>query len=398
MNPITIICPNCEKKISLDDASAVQVEEKVRNEFNKKWIDEKKKLQEKAELEKIELRESIKKELVVEVSKREDFLKQEIEEKNKKIDGMLTNELKMRQDMNRFEDDKKSWELDKQKQLDEDREKIRREAAAKALEENHNQLMQKDKQISGMLKTIEELKAKGTQGSQQLQGEVMEIEIEEMLSREFPFDQIIPVPKGVRGADVIQKVHNSSGKHCGTIVWESKRTKDWKESWVQKLKDDMRSEKGDMAVLISNVLPQDVKYFSYREGIFVGGFDCLLNLAQLLRVNLIEYQKIKNNAVGKNEKMESLYEYITSNEFQQRVEAMIETFNSMKSTLDKERKVMMGIWGEREKQIEKVINYTSMMHGSLSGIVGASLPEIKEFEIASFLEEPLFEEVKSVES
>jgi len=42
---------------------------------------------------------------------------------------------------------------------------------------------------------------------------------------------------------------------------------------------------------------------------------------------------------------------------------------------------MEKIWAKREKQIEKVVKNTSRMYGSLQGIVGSTLPELKTLEL-----------------
>src|SRR3989344_7143744 len=251
------------------------------------------------------------------------------------------------------------------------------------LEEHRLKDAEKDKQIEGMRKTIEELQLKANLTSQQLQGEVLELELEQLLCKEFPYDEILPVAKGIRGADVMQKVFDTNGKACGTIIWESKRTKAWSEEWVVKLKDDLRSSKADIAILITTILPQGVKNFVFRDGIYVTSFDCLIPVAQLIRSSLIQLFITKLINVGKNEKMEVIYNYLSGNEFRQRIEAIVEAFSSMREDLTQEKKVFTKLWSKREKEIDRVISNTIGMHGDLQGLMGASLPEIKALSVAS---------------
>ncbi len=196
---------------------------------------------------------------------------------------------------------------------------------------------------------------------------------------EFPYDEIVPVPKGVRGADVVQKVKDNSGRMCGQIIWESKKTKAWSNGWIQKLKDDQRMIKADLAVIVSVALPEDVKGFVLRNGVWICDIKLVVALAVALRINLLNVSRERAMSVGKNEKMEILYSYLTGVEFKQRVEAIVEAFSSMDQGLRKERMAYEKIWSEREKQIKKVITNTVGMYGDLSGLV--ALPQIKTLEL-----------------
>ena len=235
-----------------------------------------------------------------------------------------------------------------------------------------------------MKKKIEELQQKANLTSQQLQGEVLELELEEFLKKEFPLDEILPVAKGVRGADVLQKVKDQMGREVGTIIWESKRTKNWTEEWVSKLKDDMRASGADVAILVSSVLPAGIKYFGPKDGIFVTSFDCILGVSAQIRLALVKENQIKGSVVGKNEKMEVLWNYLSSNQFSQKIEAIVEAFSAMREDLEREKRAFTQIWSKREKQIERVINNTVGFHGELQGLMGASLPQIKSAELDGF--------------
>jgi hypothetical protein len=208
---------------------------------------------------------------------------------------------------------------------------------------------------------------------------VLELELETSLRSEFLHDEIVPVPKGVKGADIIQRVFDRGGRLAGQIVWESKNTKVWSEGWVQKLKEDQRLVKADIAVIVSSVLPQGMTGFALRDGVWVCEMRLALALAGALRITLESVTREKALSVGKNEKMEVLYAYLTGVEFRQRVEAIVEAFTGMSDGLRKERLAYEKLWAEREKQIHKVIANTVGMYGDLSGHV--ALPQIKALEL-----------------
>jgi hypothetical protein len=211
------------------------------------------------------------------------------------------------------------------------------------------------------MKMVEEYRRKLEQGSQQTQGEVLELQIEETLKREFPGDEIKEVPKGRLGADLVQTVHSRTGEVCGTIVWELKRTKVWNNEWIQKLKNDQREIKAEIAVLISEVLPPDFKVFGLRESIWVGSFPSVIGLASLLRKSLLDLALVKSASVGKKEKMEIMWEYLTSTEFKQRMEAIIEVFTSMREDIEKEKMWFKKKWEKQEGSIRRVIDNTAGM-------------------------------------
>ncbi len=390
MNPISVICPKCQHKISIDDALTHQIEEtqrkKIEAEYNTKLLEEKKDLWKRAQQEAQKKISAQSQEQLTRLKEEFEQEKAQNQRKDKQLAELKENESKLRAERRTLEEEKQNLKLQVQRQLDEEREKIREEAAKRILEEQHLTMVEKDKKIEDMQKMIEELKQKAQQGSQQLQGEVLELELENLLKLEFAIDEILPVPKGVNGADIIQKVNESSGRFCGTVIWESKRTKNWTEGWVGKLKEDMRMVGADQAVLVTSVLPQGVKSFIYRDGIYITNFENALNLAKVLRSLLAEVSLVKSSMVGKNEKMEMLYNYIAGSEFRQKVEAMLEACRTMKSTLEKEKMQMNKIWSQREKEIEKISLSTTTIHGSLTGIIGSALPEIEIFEEITLIE------------
>jgi len=307
------------------------------------------------------------------------ILEDQLTEKESKLREANEKELVLRKEKNKLKEDKQNFELEKQRQLDEGRKKIIEEASKKATEEQQYVIAQLKKQLTDATKAKDDLARKLEQGSQQTQGEVLELELEEILKAEFPYDEILPVPKGVSGADIIQKVFDRSSRLCGQIVWESKKTKAWSEGWIQKLKDDQRTIKADLAVIISTVLPEDVRGFGFREGVWICDIKLAIALATALRINLESVTREKAMSVGKNKKMEILYTYLTGVEFKQRVEAIVEAFSSMDDGIKKERMAYEKIWSEREKQIKKAMNNTIGMYGDMSGLV--ALPQIKRLEL-----------------
>jgi hypothetical protein len=261
----------------------------------------------------------------------------------------------------------------------------KQEAEAKALQrfEEANKLKnaEKDKQIEGMKEQVKDLQRKLDQGSQQIQGEVAEMDLEDVLKRAFPFDQFEPVPTGIRGADVLQRVRNEAGQPCGVILWESKHTKNWADTWLPKLREDGRTANADLLGLVSTVLPKDVTNLSLKDGVWVCDRACVLGLATALRVGLLELGKAKATLDGQQGKMERVYHYLTGTQFSQRIEAIVESFATMQDDLAKEKRAIQNQWAKREKQLERAITSAVGMHGDLQGIVGGGLPELPGAEL-----------------
>jgi hypothetical protein len=400
-----IICPYCHKEIPLTEALSHQIKEELRKEFDaevkKKELDlaqkeqglikKEKALEEeyvrKLKQERTKLEEEAKQKAKESIAIELEDLSGQLIEKEQKLQESQKAELEFRKQRRELEEKQKSFELEMTRKLDEEREKIREESQKSVLEQQRLKDLEKDKKISDMLRQIEDLKRKAEQGSQQTQGEVLELELEEILATNFPLDQIEPVAKGKRGADILQKVHNQQGQFCGTIIWESKRTRLWNDSWIEKLKDDQREAKAEIAVLVTTAFPKEVNNFALINGVWVTNYPLATCLAVSLRVNLIQVANAKMSAVGKYEKMEVLYGYLSGPEFAQRVEAIANAFGSMKNDLDQEKRAMSKIWAKREKQIERVINNISGMYGDMQGIIGASLPQIKSLELTALITE-----------
>lgn len=308
-------------------------------------------------------------------------LQKSVEEKNRKLQEMQNQELELRKQKRELEEKEKTMQLELTRQMDEEREKILNSAKKEAAEETRMKVLEKDKQMDQMRKTIEDLKRKSEQGSMQIQGDVQENDLKETIQTAFPIDSIEDVPTGVRGADLIQTVNSNFGQKAGIILWESKNTKSWSKDWIKKLKDDQALVKADVCILISQALPEEIENFGFKDGIWICSYKFAIPLVSALRLNLSQIHQIKQSLVGKDQKMEFLYNYLSGSEFKNRIENIVSAFTSMKSDLETEKRSMQRIWNKREKEIERVIGNTSGMYGDLQGIIGASLPTIESLEL-----------------
>jgi hypothetical protein len=280
-----------------------------------------------------------------------------------------------------LEEEKRELDLTIEKRVQGSLADIKAKARQEADEAARLRVLERDQTIESMARTIEELKRKAEQGSQQSQGEALELELEELLRGRFPTDVIEPVGKGELGADVVQQVNGSIGQSAGIILWESKRTKAWSDGWLSKLRDDQRRCGADIALIISHALPKHIEHFDLVDGVWVARPRCALPVAVALRQTLIEVSSMRLVQQGQQTKMEQVYHYLTGTKFRQRVEAVIEKFNDMRDDLDKERKFMVRQWAKRETQILAVVESTVGMVGDLQAIAGKAMPEIPSLEV-----------------
>lgn len=290
-------------------------------------------------------------------------------------------ELALRKERRDLEQEKEQLELTVVRRLDEERTKAHDAAKREAAEEWRLKEADKDKLIGDMRRQIDDLKHKVEQGSQQSQGEVLELSLESSLRQTFPFDEITPVPKGVHGGDVVQSVRDPAGNECGNILWESKRTKTWSDGWLPKLRDDQRAAKAQVAILASTQLPKGVTSFQCLDGVWVTSMPCAVNVAAVLRTWLIEVAAVKRLQACKHDTTEALHSYICGPEFRHRFEGVLESFVTMQTELDQERRALQRAWAKREKQLERGIAQAITLHGDLAGIVGGALPTIASVEL-----------------
>jgi hypothetical protein len=234
-----------------------------------------------------------------------------------------------------------------------------------------------EKKLADQVELAETMRRKAEQGSMQLQGEVLELALEELLRGTFPFDAIEEVAKGTRGADCIQVVRNSAGQLCGKIIYESKRTKAFTAEWIDKLKADMRAQQADIAVIVTEVLPRDMTSFGFKDGVWVCRFTDVKALAFVLRDSLVRIYTALVSQENRGEKMQMLYDYLTGVEFRQNIEAVVEGFVSLRDGITREKVQMEKIWKEREKQLDKVLLNTTQFYGSIKGIAGNAVSDLK---------------------
>lgn len=332
-----------EEKLQIEKTATEQLKLKIQKEMELKFKDASNELEE--------------------LKKQNKLLQEQILETNK-----LLRQIKTERDQEKIENEKKLFA---------EQGKIRDEEKKKFDEEYRLKMMEKDKKIQDALQQVEEMKRKIQQGSQQSQGEILELELETRLKREFPYDEIQPVPKGVRGADIVQIVKNNFGKPCGSVIWESKRTKAWSDGWIDKLREDQRQVKAEIAVIISNILPEEIKVFGLKDGVWIGNYESITGLGVALRNSLIEMSAVKSSIVGKQDKMDVLWDYLTGVEFKQRVEAIYDAYTQLQDDLEKEKRWFTLKWAKQEKNIRRVIDQMLGMHGDLQSIVGKELSEIK---------------------
>jgi hypothetical protein len=264
-----------------------------------------------------------------------------------------------------------------------ERNQIREHALAEANEANRLRDADHDKLVSDLRRQIDDLKRKSDQGSQQLQGEVMEVELRDALAQSFPMDTIEEVTPGCAGGDILQHVHDANGRLCGSILWESKRTKAWTDTWLPKLRDDQRQAKAHIAAILTAQLPRSIANFGCLEGVWVTNRACAIGLAAALRAVLIEAARSARSAEGVQTKMETLYDYLAGPQFRQRVEAIVEAFTTMRKDLDSERRSFSRIWSKREKQLSRAMVHAAGLYGDIGGIIGSSLPRLEALELTA---------------
>ena len=419
MTEPTITCPNCKTEIKLTESLAAPLIESTRKQFEqrlaqkdseiiqreqairdkeKQLTEDKRKLEDqiasqvaeqlKVERVRVIAEESRKAKLAnaaeLESKARELIELQEVlKVREEKLAQAQLAQAELIKKQRELGDAKRELELTVAKRVQEGLIEARTLAKKEAEEEQKFKVMEKEQTIAAMQKQIEDLKRRAEQGSQQLQGEVQELELENLLRMKFPYDAIDPVPKGEYGGDVLHRVVGTGGQPCGVILWEFKRTKNWSDAWLVKLRDDQRTAKAEIAIIVSHSLPKGVETFELIEGVWVTHPRATLPVAMILRQSLLEVALARQSSEGQQTKTEMVYQYLTGPRFRQRVEAIVEAFSTMQQDLERERKAIMKQWAKREEQIERVMTATVGMYGDLQGIAGRSLQEIEGLELAA---------------
>jgi hypothetical protein len=350
--------------------------QKTQQEYDKKLTDERHRLRQTLEED---LRKNIKSDFENEIS----LLKSARQQSDEKLKKAQQKELEYLQKEQELLSREQELQITIQKQLIEERkslsEQVRKEELEKAaLRETEMQLKMREleKQLDDQKKLADEMRRKAEQGSMQLQGEVQELLLEEILRDSFPYDMVTEVGKGVEGADCMLVVRGNTGIEYGKIIFESKRAKGWNNTWVEKLRNDMRNTQADLAVLVTQVYPKNMECFGEREGVWICSFREVTGLTSALRNAIVRIAETKKSEENKGEKMQMLYNFLTGNEFRQQIEAIVEGFSEMEQSIMKERVMMEKIWKERKKQLDKVLINTAGMYGSIKGIAGSSVGDI----------------------
>jgi len=417
-NESQIHCPNCGVSIDVQDILSHQLEEEIKKKYQNQLLGEKQKIEEleqkfKSEIdafeekkkhentlfqerlskqlkeEKQRLEEMLKIKLKEEQAEQYEALQKELNEKSEQIKELNRTKAEIERLKREKEELKEKTEAESQLKLNEllhvEKEKIKR------LEEEKNELKFKElmKQLEDQKKLTEEMKRKQEQGSMQLQGEILELAIEEWLVSQFPLDSIEEIKKGARGGDCIQTVNTRSRQNCGTIYYESKRTKEFSANWIEKFKADMRDKGADIGVIVTEAMPNDMDRMGLKDGIWICNYEEFKGLCHVLRESIIQLSTAISSQENKGDKMHMLYDYLTSNTFRMQVEAIVEGFSSLKSALDSEKRAMHRIWKEREKQIDKVMYNTIEMYGGIKGIAGNAVQAVKALDMPGedYLEE-----------
>ena len=376
-NNLTTTCPNCGTTIKLEDTIAAPLLAEKEAEF-------KNQLQKAQSQAAEEAAASVRNELgerLAASTKELTTLKARDEEQQKKLKEAQDQQAAFLAKTRALEDRERELNLTIEKQVGAARQEIFRKAQQQVEESQALKLKEKDEQLASMSRKIEELQKKAAQGSQQLQGEAMELQLEEALTNRFPLDRIEPIAKGVSGADLRQFVMARSGEEAGSILWELKRTKNWSNDWTSKLKTDQRAAGAEIAILISEARPDGIETFEFHEGVYVAAPRYAVPLALVTRQMLLTVAKTRTAQTGQQDKMAMVYEYLTGSQFQHRVEAICEHFTIMQEELAKERSAMQRIWARREKQIQGVIDNTVGLYGDLEGIAGRAMPQIDGLEL-----------------
>ena len=420
-NDTKISCPNCGTSIDVQDILAHQLEEEIKKKYQEQLLKEKKESESKlAQLQKIQdeqaetlakertafeekkkqenriFQERLEKQIKEEKSRIETEVKAKLTDENSEQLKALTQELNEKseqvKELNRSKAEieklkrekgelKEAAEAEAQKQLNAtlltERDKIRK------AEEEKNELRFKEmqKRLEDQKKLTEEMKRKQEQGSMQLQGEVQELAIEEWLAEQFPLDTIDEIKKGARGGDCIQIVNTRTAQNCGAIYYESKRTKDFQPTWIEKFKADIRAKGANIGVLVTEVMPSDMKRMGLKDGIWICNYDEFKGLCAVLRQSIIQLNSAVSSQENKGDKMHMLYDFLTSNTFRMQIEAIVEGFTQMKTDLETEKRSFARIWKQREKQIDKVTLNTIEMHASIKGIAGNAIQVVKALEL-----------------
>lgn len=415
MSDPVITCPSCHTEIKLNESLAAPLLEATRAEYEKKLkaketdfasregtlkaretalsqaqetLDAQ--VAEKLRQERAKIAQEEARKAKLAMGEELDQKKKQLEEfevilkdKDSKLAVAQKSEAAYLQKQRALDDAKRELELTIEKRIQGGLAEAREQAKKEAEDGLKLKVAERDSTIQALMKKLEEAQQRAEQGSQQLQGDVQEVELRTLLTASFPTDSIEPVPKGEFGGDVIHRVNGPLAQPCGTILWESKRTKTWSDGWLAKLRDDQRAAKADIAVIVTQTLPKGVVCFTQLEGVWITNPQTAMPVAMTFRSMLLEVALARGATEGQQTKMEMIYEYLTGSRFRHRVQAIVEAFTTLREDLDKERKAIMKQWAKREEQLTRVMTATVGMYGDLQGIAGSKLSEIEGLSLRS---------------
>lgn len=439
----TIICPKCGTEIELTEALTGQIEQNIKAKYIAESVKKEKQISEKSEAlkkqeeelqkkqqtidsqvedklkaerakiaeqkkvleeqkqhideqvagklkaQRKDIAETERKKILAEQAEKTKALQEELEEKNKKISESTKKELELLKKQRQLEEQSEQLELEVERKISEERKKISEEAGKKATEENMLKMREKDDLIKAMQGKIEDLKRKAETGSQERQGEALEEQLQEVLQQEFPFDKFEEIKKGARGADILQVVRNSSGKECGSILWESKNTKDFQKGWIEKLKKDQREAGANLAVIMSIALPSEINSFGIYQDVWITDYKSVIGLTMALRQSLVSLKRSEIIQANQSSLKDVIYNYITSQEFAMHINAVVSAYKQMQEDLGSEKRSMQRIWKKRETQIQKVMGNVTDIYATIEGLVGSQkvLPEIEPLSLEAITED-----------
>ena len=399
-------CPQCASEFPIDQVMSARLEAKIREDLSAEFLRKKEELAtQRKQLAELQSRlesdkEHFQKQVQAAVAKERESIEasaktaarqaldlelkdrdEQLQAAAKKVAAYEKNELELRRKSRDLEEKARQQELKVARQIDEERKKIRESTLQEAQEKHSLKQAEKDHVIESMRKKIEDLQRKAEQGSQQIQGEVQELALEELLQEEFPGDVIDPVAKGAKGGDVVQHVFDHSGRDCGAILWESKRTKNWNDKWISKALDDQQDAKASLACIVSSALPESIQHFGDQNGVWVTSWHCTRGTAMALRAVLIEASRARVAAGGQHGKAETVYQYVFGPEFRNRIRGLVEPCLEMQSDLEAEKRAFQRHWNKRQKQLDRALGSTTGLFGDLQGIIGNGLREIEGMDL-----------------
>ena len=376
----TMTCPKCGTEIPVSTALRESIESKANELYEKKF---------KSEMEKkiVDEREKLKERLGEEFNSKFSQMEDSISIKERHLQESQKRESEERKKRMELEENLREQKIASERLLDEEKVKMRESLRREYNEEFNLKSREIQQTNESLMKQVQDLKQKIEQGSQQLQGEVLEEELEDRLRGAFPMDAVVPVTQGTKGPDLIHTVKNSAGIDSGIIAWEAKRTKEWKDEWIMKLKGDLVNYNAETGVIVTKSLPRDISTFGVKNGILVTNFENAVPLAIIARMNLIELARQRRLGESSNETKDILYHYLTSTQFRQRVEAVADGIVRMRNDIESEKRSMERQWAKRTKEIDKAIGSISGMFGDLQGIIGPSLSNVKVLSLPDHDEE-----------